>query len=99
MQDFMELGMLGLGNDSLTTAQYGGTGHAGDVGTAAKDEYGLNTSIGTGKRMAEVLKIDRYRASAKLTNKPKIGIIIFFAAQMASQGEDLGLQAILDPLC
>jgi multimeric flavodoxin WrbA len=76
MQDFMELGMLGLGNDSLTTAQYGGTGHAGDIGTAAKDEYGLNTSIGTGKRMAEVLKIDRYSASAKLTNKPKIGIII-----------------------
>ncbi len=56
MLDFINLGMPSVGNDSDTTAQYGGTGHAGDVGTMHKDKYGLNTSMGTGRRMASLLK-------------------------------------------
>jgi len=56
MLDFINLGMPAVGNDSDTTAQYGGTGHAGDVGTMHKDKYGLNTSMGTGRRMASLLK-------------------------------------------
>jgi multimeric flavodoxin WrbA len=52
MFDFLSLGMLGVGNDSDTTAQYGGTGLAGDVGTMHADDYGLATSIGTGRRIA-----------------------------------------------
>jgi multimeric flavodoxin WrbA len=55
MIDMMELGMLAVGNDSDTTAQYGGTGHAGDVGTMHKDLYGVDTSMGVGRRMAHVL--------------------------------------------
>ena len=55
MLDFINLGMPSVGNDSDTTAQYGGTGHAGDVGTMHKDKYGLNTSMGTGRRMASLL--------------------------------------------
>jgi multimeric flavodoxin WrbA len=36
------------------TSQYGGTGWAGDVGAILDDNYGLDTSMGTGKRVAEV---------------------------------------------
>lgn len=55
MLDMLELGMLAVGNDSETTSQYGGTGHAGDVGTMHADAYGLDTSIGTGRRLAHVM--------------------------------------------
>jgi multimeric flavodoxin WrbA len=55
MIDMLGLGMLAVGNDSDTTAQYGGTGHAGDVGTMHKDKYGIDTSMGVGRRMAKVL--------------------------------------------
>jgi len=55
--DMVNLGLLAVGNDSDTTAQYGGTCHAGDVGAMHKDSYGLDTSIGTGRRMARVLKL------------------------------------------
>ena len=55
MLDFVNLGYWAVGNDSDTTAQYGGTGHAGDVGTMHKDTYGLRTSMGTGRRLAGLL--------------------------------------------
>lgn len=55
--DATNLDMLVLGNGSETTAQYGGTIVAGDVGTLTKDTYGLNTAISTGKRVAEVVKM------------------------------------------
>lgn len=54
MLDMVNLGFLAVGNDSDTTAQYGGTGVAGDVGTFQKDDYGINTCIGTGRRAAKV---------------------------------------------
>lgn len=57
MLDMLGLGMLAVGNDSETTSQYGGTGHAGDVGTMHKDLYGLDTSMGVGRRMARVAKM------------------------------------------
>ena len=56
MLDMVNLGLLTVGNDSETTAQYGGTGHAGDVGTMWKDTYGLDTSMGTGRHMARALR-------------------------------------------
>jgi multimeric flavodoxin WrbA len=56
MIDMLGLGMLAVGNDSDTTAQYGGTGHAGDVGTMHKDMYGIDTSMGVGRRMGKVLQ-------------------------------------------
>ena len=55
LYDFVRFGMLGVGNSSDTTSQYGGTCVAGDVGTAYKDHYGIETSMGTGKRLAEVV--------------------------------------------
>ena len=57
MLDMMENGFLGVGNDSETTSQYGGTCHAGDVGSIAKDQLGLNTAIGSGRRVAKVSAI------------------------------------------
>jgi multimeric flavodoxin WrbA len=35
-------------------SQYGGTGWAGDVGAILDDNYGLDTSLGTGKRVVEI---------------------------------------------
>lgn len=54
--DMINLGMLGVGNDAGSTSQYGGTVVAGDVGTAARDNYGLETSIDTGRRVARVAR-------------------------------------------
>ena len=55
MMDMLDLGFLAVGNDSDTTAQYGGTGVAGDVGTMARDEYGLETAAGVGRRLGQLL--------------------------------------------
>ena len=54
--DMSNLNMLVVGNSSDTTSQYGGTVLAGDVGTAWQDDYGINTSIGTGVRLAKIQK-------------------------------------------
>lgn len=56
MLDFVNLGYWAVGNDSDTTAQYGGTGHAGDIGTMHKDSYGLRTAMGTGRRIASLIR-------------------------------------------
>lgn len=53
--ELCELGMIGVGNDSETTAQYGGTIVAGDVGQAPKDRYGLQTAIGCGRRIGRIM--------------------------------------------
>lgn len=55
MMDMLDLGFLAVGNDSDTTSQYGGTGVAGDVGTMSRDEYGLETAAGVGRRMGHLL--------------------------------------------
>lgn len=52
MLDMLDMGLLAVGNGHETTAQYGGTAKAGDVGTLAADAYGLETCIGTGRRVA-----------------------------------------------
>lgn len=54
MADMLNAGFLTVGNDSKTTSQYGGTGHAGDIGTMPADKYGIDTAIGTGRRIAAV---------------------------------------------
>lgn len=70
--DMTNLGMLGVGNDSETTSQYGGTLHAGDIGTAADDEYGINTAIGTGRRLGRVVR-EVYKADlTKLRGKLRV---------------------------
>jgi multimeric flavodoxin WrbA len=68
MLDMANLGFLTVGNDSETTAQYGGTGHAGDVGTMWKDTYGLDTSMGTGRHLA---RASRYFGAARMGIAPR----------------------------
>jgi multimeric flavodoxin WrbA len=72
--DFISLGLLAVGNDSDTTAQYGGTCWAGNVGSINKDGYGIDTSMGTGRRLANLLV--KYSYNGKLNGKIKILFII-----------------------
>jgi multimeric flavodoxin WrbA len=74
MIDMLGLGLLAVGNDSDTTAQYGGTGHAGDVGTMHKDGYGIDTSIGIGRRMARIMQV--MGARERLATPPRILFLI-----------------------
>ena len=53
----VNLDFLAVGNSSDTTAQYGGTAVAGDVGKLYADEEGIETCIGTGRRVARVARI------------------------------------------
>ncbi|HHN77195.1 MAG TPA: flavodoxin family protein [Phycisphaerales bacterium] len=71
--DMLNAGMLAVGNDSETTSQYGGTVHAGDVGSAWKDDYGLNTSMGTGRRIARVAHQLRKARDASFVDTLRVG--------------------------
>jgi multimeric flavodoxin WrbA len=73
MLDMLNMGLLAVGNGHETTAQYGGTAKAGDVGTFASDQYGLQTCIGTGRRVARTaLMKSRKECAAALTDKLSI---------------------------
>jgi multimeric flavodoxin WrbA len=73
MLDMLNMGFLAVGNGHETTAQYGGTAKAGDIGTFASDQYGLETCIGTGRRVARTaLMKSLNRNSAALTDKLSI---------------------------
>ncbi len=87
MLDAMELGLLAVGNDSKTTAQYGGTGYAGDVGTMHADAYGLGTSMGVGRRLAHVMRL--MRPERELTGPLRLLFIVLReAAGMAQRTVD-----------
>lgn len=70
--EMTSIGMLGLGNDTETTSQYGGTIKAGDIGTACDDLYGLKTSMGSGRRLAQIVKKSKYSAKRKLEGKIRV---------------------------
>lgn len=70
--DMLNVDMLGVGNDSETTSQYGGTGVAGDVGKMPEDDYGLKTAMGTGRRMARVVRLFEMAKGYEYTVKPKV---------------------------
>ena len=72
--DFISLGLSAVGNDSDTTAQYGGTCWAGNIGSICKDSYGIDTAMGTGRRVANLL--NKYRNKGKLVGKVKVLFII-----------------------
>ena len=72
MLDMINVGMLAVGNDSDTTSQYGGTVHAGDIGTAPKDKYGIDTSIGTGRRIANGRGRNEDAKDATLDDRPRM---------------------------
>lgn len=69
--DMVNLDFLAVGNSSDTTSQYGGTAVAGDVGNLHKDDEGIETSIGTGRRAARVGQLlERARASGARLRDP-----------------------------
>jgi multimeric flavodoxin WrbA len=72
--DMSLLGCLAVGNDSDTTAQYGGTCHAGNVGVMHKDLYGIDTAMGTGRRLASLINMKQKKA--KLKDKVKVLFLI-----------------------
>lgn len=74
--DMINLNMLAVGNGAKSTAQYGGTVVAGDLDTAANDEYGLNTSFDTGVRISHVASLFEM-ATEDYCNEPiKIAVIM-----------------------
>jgi multimeric flavodoxin WrbA len=76
LMDMINIGLLGVGNDSETTSQYGGTGWAGDIGTMPKDEYGLDTSMGTGRRVTRVAAMLQMAAGQTLRDRPRVAFWI-----------------------
>ena len=72
LMDMANCKLLGVGNDSDTTSQYGGTGLAGDVGTMQKDEYGLKTAMGTGRRIARVANLMEVAKKKELQGNHKV---------------------------
>jgi len=74
--DMINAGFLSVGNDSETTAQYGGTCHAGNMGTAWKDDYGIWTAKGVGRRIAKVCYLKKLSEEYSIRGKIKIGIFI-----------------------
>lgn len=72
--DTTNMNMLAVGNDSETTSQYGGTAKAGDVGTLADDNEGIDTSIGTGRRIAHISRIMEKTRNLSLKGKVRVSI-------------------------
>lgn len=72
--DMTNLGLWAVGNDSETTSQYGGTCHAGDIGQMHIDNYGLSTSMGVGRRLANLLMM--VHSAPKIRGKIKVLFII-----------------------
>ena len=76
MLDMLNCDMLAVGNDSETTSQYGGTCLAGDIGTMPKDRYGLDTAMGTGRRLARVVNMLEKAKEKKLSGKHRMSFWI-----------------------
>ena len=72
--DMISLGFIAVGNDSDTTAQYGGTCVAGGIGSILSDENGINTAMGVGRRLSNLISIGAHEA--ELTDKPKILFLV-----------------------
>ncbi len=58
-------GALVCGNGPKT-AQFGGTGWAGDLGAIREDDFGMDTSIGVGHRVAQIASILKKSNSSRL---------------------------------
>ncbi len=68
--DFLNMGCKVIGNGHDTTAQYGGTLVAGDIGKVIGDDYGVKTALSTGKNIGEVLNnINLQDKNQKLNSK------------------------------
>ncbi len=74
LYDSMQLGASVVGNGP-PTSQYGGTAWAGDIGGIIDDNFGLQTSMGTGKRVVQAARIVNCRP-AKNSNTVKIMVVM-----------------------
>ncbi len=72
LYDCLDRGALITGNGP-PTAQYGGTGWAGNKTAIANDDFGIKTSYGTGAHVAKLTKIVRARESDR---KPNITFVV-----------------------
>lgn len=78
LMDMLDIGFLGVGNDWRTTAQYGGTCHAGDVGMMASDSVGIDTAAGVGRRVGTVAMMSRMGERHHLQGRHRL---VFLVAQ------------------
>ena len=77
--DFLNMGCKVVGNGHDTTAQYGGTLVAGDIGKLGEDTYGIKTALSTGKNISEILKSSNFEKNVKnikLNKKHKCNIFV-----------------------
>lgn len=94
--DMLDLGFVGVGNDWRTTAQYGGTCHAGDVGMMGSDNIGMETAAGVGRRVGTVARMIRMGADYQLVGgqrmvflvaQDKDGVALRYATALARRAE------------
>lgn len=78
LMDMLDIGFLGVGNDWRTTAQYGGTCHAGDVGMMASDSVGIDTAAGVGRRVGTAALMNRMGECHQLQGRHRL---VFLVAQ------------------
>jgi multimeric flavodoxin WrbA len=69
--DFLNMGCKVIGNGHDTTAQYGGTLVAGDIGKAVEDEYGIKTALSTGQNLGQVLNNINLKDEKKINSLTK----------------------------
>ncbi len=72
--DALNLGAIIHGN-SVKTSQYGGTAVGGDRRTVLNDDFGLETTMGTGRRAAQVGEL-LAALPAQPTTAPRVGFIV-----------------------
>ncbi|MCK9555521.1 NAD(P)H-dependent oxidoreductase [bacterium] len=70
--DALNMGFNVVGNGP-PTSQFGGTGWAGDIGKIQDDNFGLDTSMGLGKRIKRYMEI--ISSDQSPSNDLKIGIL------------------------
>jgi multimeric flavodoxin WrbA len=80
LYDVLKKGGLICGNGP-STSQYGGTAWAGDLGAVREDFFGIETSIGTGQKIASVAKILK---STKNLKKDKLKISVWIVRDKES---------------
>lgn len=76
MADMLNLGFLGVGNNSTTTCQYGGTVVAGNASAMLEDRLGIETCIGAGSRIARTARIYATGKSERRRSPPRFQFLI-----------------------
>jgi multimeric flavodoxin WrbA len=83
MQNITELGGLAVGNGP-PTSQYGGTTVGGNIGTMEDDYFGIMTSQGTGRKVAETVEIIKKGMKHKQAKTKRVKISFFILQDSGS---------------